>query len=91
MTEIIVLPATAISEEIAAIQSELAEVRRLLETMLSAPKQSPWMTAREVCEYRRFSETTLRAKVKSGEITKHITPDGIRYRRDEVESVEKFV
>lgn len=91
MTEIIVLPAASISADMAAIQSELAEVRKLLETMLSAPKQSPWMTAREVCEYRRFSETTLRAKVKAGEITKHITPDGVRYRRDEVEAVKRIV
>lgn len=91
MTEIIVLPAAAISADMAAIQSELAEMRRLLERVLSDPKQSPWMTAKEVCQYRRFGETTLRAKVKAGEITKHITPDGVRYKREEVEAVGRIV
>jgi hypothetical protein len=46
------------------------------------------MKANEVCAYRRFSGTTLRAKVKAGEITRYDTPDGVRYRREEIENLK---
>ncbi len=90
-TEIIVLPAAAISADLASMRQELSEMRRLLEAMRDAPTKSPWMTAREVCEYRRFSDTTLRAKVKAGEITRYDTPDGVRYKREEVEAVGRII
>lgn len=83
-TEIIVLPAAAISADLASMRQELSEMRRLLEAMRDAPTKSPWMTAREVCEYRRFSDTTLRAKVKAGEITRYDTPRWFDPSRDHI-------
>lgn len=88
MTEIIVLPASQISRDLADINEKLTALQKTVDALLNAPKASPWMTAKEVCQYRRFGQTTLRAKVRAGLITRHDTPDGVRYRREEVENLK---
>ena len=89
MTEIIILPAAEYRADQAAIQDQIAQLQRTVESLLNAPQKSKWMPAAEVCELRGFSESTLRNRVKVGRITKHETADGPRYLRAEVENMKR--
>lgn len=78
-TEFIILPAAEYRADQAAIQDRLNQLQKAVEALANAPQKSNWMTAEEVCELRGFSESTLRNRVKAGQITKIETADGPRY------------
>lgn len=62
--------------------ARVEEIIRNSQRKAAASKE--WLTAKEVCEQLKISNTTLHVWAKEGRIKKHVSGSRIRFRQDDI-------
>ena len=62
-----------------------SEILSDLKNLIKSNKPISWMTLREVCEYSRLSEPTLRRYIKRGKLKVSQSTGKLLFKRDDVD------